>query len=165
MRTARRHDPADAPLRALLLLGATIVLLIVGLLGMHALSGGGAGHAAGQHGAAVASSAHTGHTAPAAHVAHAAHTASAAHDAAPVAVVCDDGCAAPAFGNAPDAPEHAGIAACVLALLAGLLLLVRPTSPVLVGAPSIVRWAMLGATGARPAAPRPSLTLLSISRT
>lgn len=149
VRTARWR-PADAPRRTLLLLlGATVVLLIAGLLGMHALSGGGASHTAGaEHGMPL----------PAL-----AHDASAAHGAP--ADACGDGCAAPAREHAPDAPGHVGIAACVLALLAGLLLLVPPAAGPRASATVTLLWSVPSASAARLFLPPPSLTLLSISRT
>lgn len=178
MRAARSSQLVDPARRALLLLAATTVLLIAGLLGMHSLSGTGSSHAAGlEHGGAVLAvgdaspASHGSHDAPLAHGSHDAPLALGSHDASAspgshsAAAHCDDGCAAAAPGHVPDSPGHAGIAACVLALLAGLILLLPPASSARAGASMIVRWPATAATAARPSAPPPSLTLLSISRT
>ncbi|KYJ96761.1 DUF6153 family protein [Microbacterium sp. CH1] len=121
--------------------GAMLAVILVGgvllgLLGMHALDTHGT---PGAHAAA-------GHTAPAHPAASTAHEASGAE----VAVV-------------PDDPAHEGGAACVLALLGGLLLLLRPsrtflTAPLLRALRSPVEAA------AAPLRP-PSLHVLCISRT
>ncbi|MGY3127306.1 hypothetical protein ACVWW9_000805 [Agrococcus sp. UYP33] len=150
--------------RALLLLGATVVLLITGLLGMHALGGSagghGSGHAIAGHGgvgqsdvAVVAADDHAAHAAP---THHAQDTAVAAK-----ASGCTDACAA----DGPVAPGHSELMACVLALLAGLLVLVPPAR---LGIPwaSVVTIPMSAdASAARAEPPTPSLILLSISRT
>ena len=91
--------------------GALLAVLLVGgvllgLLGMHALDTHGT---PGAH--AVA-----GHAAPAHPPASAAHEAGGADEAV-----------------VPDDPAHDGGAACVLALLGGLLLLLRPSRALLTG--------------------------------
>lgn len=144
--------------RSLLMLAAVVALLIAGLLGMHVLGGSAGSH--GAHGAGPGSAAigaaveHAPDGAAAAH-AHAAEAASAAK-AAPCLGDCVD---------APLAPGHAELMACVLALLAGLIVLVPPGS---LGR-SWMRVAMLPAPSDASAVllvpPPPSLTLLSISRT
>ena len=171
-RAPRRCDLTAPSRRALLLLGATIVLLIAGLLGMHALSGAGMSHGSGvEHGGAIDSTAHAAHASSGALATHGAQQAPTAPGPHGVGTIdagvahCGDGCAAPAPGHVPEAPGHAGVAACVLALLAGLLLLVRPASPARSGTLATVRWPALAATAARSSAPAPSLTVLSISRT
>ena len=150
--------------RALLLLGATVILLIAGLLGMHALGG-----AAGGHGSSHASAGEPGAEAPKGVIAapgdHAAQAA-AAHQGQQTAAAfepsgCTDGCAA---DGAP-APGHSEFMACVLALLVGLLVLMPPGR---LGIPwaSVVTIPMSAdASAARREPPAPSLILLSISRT
>lgn len=141
--------------RALLMLIVTVSLLIVGLLGMHALSGSG-GHTSGHGGVAIAVDPQHEPAAVSQHAQH-EHRASG-----PEAADCSSTCE----HDAPAAPGHAELAACVLALLAGLIVLVPPAR--------VARWS--AAETAMPRAPAvvsavllvpppPSLTLLSISRT
>ncbi|ROR65353.1 hypothetical protein EDD26_0719 [Agrococcus jenensis] len=150
--------------RTLLLLGATVVLLITGLLGMHALGGSAGGHGSGH---AIAGHADVGQSSAAITAGddHGSHAAPAHHaqDAAAAARAsgCTDACAA----DGPAAPGHSELMACVLALLAGLLVLVPPAR---LGIP----WASIvniptsaDASAARAEPPTPSLILLSISRT
>nr|WP_306233267.1 DUF6153 family protein [Agrococcus sp. REN33] len=208
-----RALPRDGrSLRALLLLAGIVLLLVVGLLGMHQLGPSAAGHGAaapvvaghhalapGEHAADQATGEHAagqatgpsaaghgaaapvvaGHhaLAPGEHAAdqatgeHAAGQATGEHAAGHATARAAGGHPdrALALGDAPPAPaepEHAMLMACVLALLAGLIVLARP-------APVRRSWlnvAMRPATSLRPRAaraglPPPSLTQLSISRT
>lgn len=117
-----------------------MVLLIVGLLGMHALSGGSSHGTGAEPGVALTSNAsHDSHDS------HDSHAFEAPH--------------------APDPSGHVGLAACVLALLADLLLLVPPAAGPRASATVTVPWSVLGASAARLFLPPPSLTFLSISRT
>lgn len=121
--------------------GALLAVLLVGgvllgLLGMHALDTHGT---PGAH--AVA-----GHTAPAHPAASAAHEAGGADEAV-----------------VPDDPAHDSGAACVLALLGGLLLLLRPSRALLTG-PLLRALRSPVDAAAAPLRP-PSLHVLCISRT
>ncbi|MGM1030665.1 MAG: hypothetical protein ACQEWM_12475 [Actinomycetota bacterium] len=150
------------PARALVLLAAIVALLIVGLLGMHAMGGAGSGHGAssgGHAGIAVpVSAAHASHhdVVPLPH--HAA-----AIDAAPASVA--EHCTGDCQGAAPLSPGHAELMACVLALLVGLLVLVPPGRVGSSRLPSLRIPPPLAASAVLLEAPPPSLTLLSISRT
>lgn len=121
--------------------GALLVIVLVGgvvlgLLGMHALDTHGT---PGAH--AVA-----GHTAPAHPAASAAHEAGGADEAV-----------------VPGDPVHDGGAACVLALLGELLLLLRPSRALLTG-PLLRALRSPVEAAAAPLRP-PSLHVLCISRT
>ncbi|WP_083370973.1 DUF6153 family protein [Microbacterium paraoxydans] len=121
--------------------GAMLAVLLVGgvllgLLGMHALDTHGT---PGAH--AVA-----GHAAPAHPAASAAHEAGGADEAV-----------------VPGDPVHDGGAACVLALLGGLLLLLRPSRALLTG-PLLRALRSPVEPAAAPLRP-PSLHILCISRT
>lgn len=158
----------------LLLLGTMVVLLIVGLLGMHALSGSTSGHSLpgvdieGTHvGASVVAAPGAPHAGvsstaslPESH-AHerAAHVGSHAGAAIHKDAQCADACAAAPFGH-----QHIAVA-CVLALLAGLLLLTPPRSFARTWMPSVPPLAALGGGATQLAPPTPSLIQLSISRT
>jgi H+/Cl- antiporter ClcA len=143
--------PASAPPHALLLLLALAVLLIAGLLGMHTFTGDAMGHGT----PATMSAAHTvvSDGSPDSRHAMTADATAASHD-------CDDSCATGHGG------DHASMgAACVLALLAGLLLILPP---LLLGRRGLHHLLRVPASdppaGLRPPRP-PSLLLLSISRT
>lgn len=170
--------PGLHPVRALMLLCSIVTLLIVGLLGMHAMGGAGSSHGAsgGSHsGIAIpVPAAHASHDQVAVHEhpatsapgALGAADATAAHATADHAVAASDAAhCADCLGAAPLAPGHAELMACVLALLVGLLVLIPP------GRRATIRPSMLAmptwahASAVRLGAPRPSLTLLSISRT
>ncbi|GAA1424325.1 hypothetical protein [Agrococcus citreus] len=161
--------PGLHPVRALVLIGAIVTLLIVGLLGMHAMGGASTSHGAsgGSHtGIAIpASAAHASpdgveiHEHPAASAAD-AHGAPAAAMAASSAAHCAD-----CQGTAPLAPGHTELMACVLALLVGMLVLMPPSRVGLARLPSLVMPTSERASAVRLGAPRPSLNLLSISRT
>lgn len=155
----RRQQALQGALLAVVLVGG----VLLGLLGMHVLDTHGT---PGAHGVA--------HAPPAAAAAPPASSAAlplaaapaaiplaAAHAASPVAAVA---VAPPAPPSAdPGSPSGDGGAACVLALLGGILLLLRR------------RVAAWGALPARPSVPRlggraprarpPSLVVLCISRT
>lgn len=141
------------PLRAtlhprLLVWLAVAVAIIGGLLGMHALNLHGASpqHAVSDH---VTDPQHA--TGP--------HTASSStHDhAASAAVPCDDCNEAGGIG-------HEAAAACVLALLATLLLLPRATTSWL-SAVLVRSWTATRAPATRRTLPLPSLYELSVIRT
>ncbi|MGC5076167.1 DUF6153 family protein [Agrococcus sp. DT81.2] len=133
---------------------ATVTLLIAGLLGMHALSGSG-GHASGHGGAALAADSHHG-TIPVSPHAHDEQAASPSKTAS-CSIACDH--------DAPAAPGHADVVACVLALLAGLIVLVPPARLGRSWAQTAVPRGPAVASAVLLAPPPPSLTLLSISRT
>ncbi|QCR19166.1 DUF6153 family protein [Agrococcus sp. SGAir0287] len=141
------------PLRAtlhprLLLWLAVAVAIIGGLLGMHALNlhGGGPQHAV------------SGHAIDAQHEAEPPIASSSTHDhAASPAVPCDD-C------NEAGGAGHDAAAACVLALLATLLLLPRATTSWL-NAVLVHSWTATRAPTVRGTFPLPSLYELSVIRT
>ncbi|WP_405219106.1 DUF6153 family protein [Agrococcus sp. Ld7] len=137
-----RAGARGIPLRALLLLSTLVVLLIVGLLGMHALAGSTGGHT-------PSVAAHSGGT-------HGSTSVEAA--AAHADPECAQACAAP-LGH-----EHAAVA-CVLALLAGLLLLTPPRSIARAWLPTVSAITALAAGWTQVPSPTPSLIQLSISRT
>lgn len=142
--------PGLHPARALVLLGAIVTLLIVGLLGMHAMGGASSSHGA--------SGSHTGIVMPAT----AGHMSLAHHGAADASA---ERCVGDCHGAAPLAPGHAELMACVLALLVGMLVLVPPGRAAPIRLPSLGMPASERASAVRLEAPPPSLTLLSISRT
>lgn len=144
-----RHAPTDPSRHTLALLGAMIVLLVAGLLGMHALNG---------------SLSHASADGPGSGLATSAQNPNGSHGAKQLdgAVLCDGGCVVPA----PDhAPEHADITACVLVLLAGLILLIPPIT----GALKVLRLPKVPVRtdprGVLIARSTPDLIFLSISRT
>lgn len=161
-------------LRALLLLGSTVVLLIVGLLGVHALAGSTGGHTASgtaHDGAAHASTSVVTSgaqqlaavSAPAAPQQHAHHLPAAASPAVDAAAQNDLQCAETCAG-VPLGHEHIAVA-CVLALLAGLLLLTPPRSIARAWMPAVPALTVLAAGSTQIGPPPPSLVQLSISRT
>lgn len=160
MRTQLRQPMGRTPqmlsMRALVTVVATVTLLIAGLLGMHAL-GGSMGHAPGRSGAepaAVAEHATAGMATQHAYDADAAAASKAAH----CPTVCEDEASAPPACAAE-------FMACVLALLAGLLLLVPPGSVGRTWLTPVARTIRTDASAVLLVPPPPSLTLLSISRT
>lgn len=136
LRAARRRDLADAPRRTLLLLLLCATVVLL-IVGLLGMHAlsGGSSHGTGAEPGAALTSIAT----------HDSHPSEAPH--------------------APDAPGHVGLTACVLALLAGLLLLVPPAPGRRASATVTVPWSVRGASAARLFLPPPSLTLLSISRT
>lgn len=147
MQVGVRTTRPQLSLRALLMLGTAAVLIIVGLLAMHTFTAEPAGHGS------------SGVT----------HSASAAsHDPGTTAIL-DGGVAAcdgPCHVTTGQGQGHDNMmAACVLALLAGLLLLVPPTLARRHGFSlrEVTSWLPWEATDALPRGP--SLTVLSISRT
>lgn len=152
--------------RALLLMATTVVLLIVGLLGMHAMDGSAAGHSStgsvhlGSDTAPLSGALHADTAVAQGEHRHAAGTAiSAVADDSHKHVQCGDSCVA-----APVSPEHTAVA-CVLALLSALLILVPPgdlsRTRTLTEALRPAVELLSTRIGPRP----PSLILLSISRT
>ena len=110
MQIASRIQRQQLSLRVLLPLVGAAVLIIVGLLGMHTFSADPAGHGTvTAHHSATTMAADTGHDA----------LTPAASEAA--SVPCDDACLSGTGQGHPDMTT-----ACILALLAGLLLLLRP---------------------------------------
>ncbi len=129
-----------------MLAGATL-MIIVGLLGMHTFSADPAGH-----GAAIP-----------------AHSVSAVDDTAPMTAAtvadghaspCDDACMTGEAGGHSDMTR-----ACILALLAGLLLLLRPFLAHRLGPPLRLLTSRLRLDVGHTLNRAPSLTFLSISRT
>lgn len=133
-------------LRALLLIAGAALMIIVGLLGMHTFSADSAGHDA-HHSATVSTA--TDHSAP-----------MAATSDTSGAIACDDTCL---MGTGQSHSDM--VTACVLALLAGLLLLFRPMLLEHLGPPlqALVSSLRLRAVSVMPRTP--SLIFLSISRT
>lgn len=142
LRVTRQHQS----LRALLLIVGAALMIIVGLLGMHTFSADPAGH-------------DTHHSAPASTATD--HSASMAATSETTSTVpCDDACL---MGTGQ---SHSDMAtACILALLAGLLLLVRPMLLEHLGPPlqALASSLRLRAVSILPRTP--SLIFLSISRT
>lgn len=147
MHVAVRGARPQLSLRALLMLGGATLMVIVGLLAMHTFTSEPAGHGS------------VGLTHSAAGEEHAT---AAASTVASESTACEGAC----HVNTGHGQGHNEmLTACVLALLAGLLLLLPP---ILIHrhrlpphrAVSLVRWEAIGIP------PRaPSLTILSISRT
>jgi hypothetical protein len=133
-------------LRALLLIAGAALMIIVGLLGMHTFSADVAGHDA--HHSATASTAPE-HSTP-----------MAATSDISGAIACDDTCL---MGTGQSHSDM--VTACVLALLAALLLLVRPMLLEHLGPPlrALASSLRLRAVSILPRTP--SLIFLSISRT
>ncbi len=149
MLVAFRSARPQLSLRAVLMLGAATLMVIVGLLAMHTFTAEPAGH--GSPGLTHSTSA-----------AGAEHAPDVMGSPDSVGAACDGPCH---VSTGPGQGHDDMLTACVLALLAGLLLLLPPTLIQGRGLPlhrgmSLVRW---DAAGALPRAP--SLTFLSISRT
>ncbi len=147
MHVAVRGARPQLSLRALLMLGGATLMVIVGLLAMHTFTSEPAGHGS------------VGLTHSAAGEEHATVAASTV---ASESTACEGACHV-STGHGQGHNEM--LIACVLALLAGLLLLLPPILIHRHGLPphrgvSLVRWEAIGIL------PRaPSLTFLSISRT
>lgn len=146
MHVAHSSTRQQLSLRAVFVLAGAALMIIVGLLGMHTFSIDPAGHA-------TASTAHAVTTDTLAQ--SIAAPATDAHTSP-----CHEACTM-GSGNG-----HSDMAtACVLALLAGLLLLLRPLVLRRFGAPPQTLTSMLRTTVDRALSRAPSLTFLSISRT
>lgn len=150
--------------RPFLMLGAAVLLIIVGLLGMHTFSASPGGHGSavpGQHQSMSATQAPAPSSAATPHAV--AHTDSAAASTTKTSETATT----LALGEADaGSGSHDGMmVTCVLALLAGLLLLAAPMllRRFLPRARLRVAHAFLTVTSARPRPP--SLIFLSISRT
>ncbi|MFF8818249.1 DUF6153 family protein [Leucobacter sp. NPDC015123] len=164
-RIALRAPRTQRPVRAVLVVLSGVLLVIVGLLGMHTLSGasadashttsgvaalsvGGTAHG-GQHGPTGATIA-GGENFAAHQIADTAH-ADALHDPPPAG---------------DTAPGHEAMAAaCALALIVGMLLLVIPRSETATRTLRDRATAAAASVRAALPAPTPSLIVLSISRT
>lgn len=149
MHVAFRSARPQLSLRALLMLGAATLMVIVGLLAMHTFTAEPAGH--GSPGLPHSASA-AGHE----------HVSDVMGSADSVVAACDGPCH---VSTGHGQGHNDMLTACVLALLAGLLLLLPPMLLYGRGLPlhrvmCLTRW---DATGVLPRAP--SLTFLSISRT
>lgn len=153
MRVERRGLHPQLSLRTALLLAGAVLMIIVGLLGMHTFSSEAAGHGTtvGAHSSsAVDHPTHVG-----------GHTDATAASAPSVeAAPCDDACMTGSTGGHSDM-----LSACILALLAGLLLLLRPLFTHRLSAPPRVVMSRLRLAVGVPLSRAPSLTFLSISRT
>lgn len=149
MHVAFRSARPQPSLRALLMLGAATLMVIVGLLAMHTFTAEPAGHGSPglTHSASVAGDEHV-------------------TDVMGSPDTVDATCDGPCHVSTGHGQGHNDmLTACVLALVAGLLLLLPPMlfhgrGLPLHGLMSLTRW---DATGVLPRAP--SLTFLSISRT
>ncbi|MFJ4044190.1 DUF6153 family protein [Microbacterium sp. NPDC089987] len=152
MNVARRGLRPQISLRGALLLATAALTIIVGLLGMHTFTADAAGHRTAAPAHAVSENSM-----------HSSGNAQSDGTAAPATsglAVCDDACmSGPAGGHADM------ITACVLALLAGLVLLLRPGFSYRLGPPLMSILPRLRPGAARTLSRAPSLTLLSISRT
>lgn len=147
MHVARRStQQQQLSLRAVLVLVGAVFMIIVGLLGMHTFSADPAGHG-------TAIPAHSTSTAD--HTDPMAATAAEGH-----ASSCDDACMTGSAGGHSDMTT-----ACILAILAGLLLLLRPLFVHRLGPPVQLLTSRLRLDVGRTLNRAPSLTFLSISRT
>lgn len=145
----RRQQALQGALLAVVLVGG----VLLGLLGMHVLDTHGT---PGAHGVA--------HAPPAAAAAPPASSAALPLAAAPAAIPLAAAPAAPAPPSAdPGSPSGDGGAACVLALLGGILLLLRRRVAAWGALPARASVPRLG--GRAPRARPPSLVVLCISRT
>lgn len=133
-------------LRTVLVLAGATLMIIVGLLGMHTFSTDPVGH--GTATPAPSASA-VDHTDPMAAPAAELHASS-----------CDDVCMTGSAGGHSEMTT-----ACILALLAGLLLLLRPLLAHRLGPPLQLLTSRLRLDNGRALNRAPSLTFLSISRT
>ncbi|MEV8250900.1 DUF6153 family protein [Microbacterium sp. NPDC076768] len=133
-------------LRSLLLLAGAVFVIIVGLLGMHVLSAGSMGH----------------------HTVSAEHSATTVSSLKPVTTPISDAHTSPCDETCVIGSEgaHLGmVTGCVLALLVGLLLLLRPLLLLRFRAAPRGFVFSLRATVDRAFTQAPSLIFLSISRT
>ncbi|HWV50167.1 MAG TPA: DUF6153 family protein [Microbacterium sp.] len=129
-------------------------MIIIGLLGMHTFSSESAGHGTAVGARSSSAADHATHLAgPTGAVA-----VSSATSAEPI--VCDDACMTGSSGGHSDM-----LSACVLALLAGLFLLLRPLFAQQLSPPLMVLMSQLRPEAGDPLSRAPSLTFLSISRT
>ena len=146
MHIASRITRRRSSLHATLALAGAAVMIIMGLLGMHTFNSEAAGHGA----AGPAATASTVH-----HSSSMGAPSGAGHGSP-----CDDTCVTGSGG------EHSDMmSACVLALLAGLLLFFRPLLVRRIGPSLQMLVASLRLPAGRALPRPPSLTLLSISRT
>ena len=143
------------PVRSLVMLASVVVLLITGLLGMHVPEGIAGGHSTGHGRVAIG--------APVEHAAGSAATHAHAAEAAPASTAAS--CTGDCLDSAPLAPGHAELMACVLALLAGLILLVPPGRAGRSWIRPVALAVRTDASAVLLMPPPRSLTLLSISRT
>ncbi|WP_187250768.1 DUF6153 family protein [Microbacterium sp. 4-7] len=146
MQLEHRELQVPVCLRAALLWVAGALLIIVGLLGMHTFSADSGGH-----GAAVPT-----HFASADDLSdHVAASTVKEH-----ASSCDDACVTGSGGG------HSGMTSvCILALLAGLLILLRPLLERRLGRPPQLSVSRLRLDATLTLNHTPSLIFLSISRT
>lgn len=153
MNVAYRGLRPQISLRGALLLGAAVLMIIVGLLGMHTFSADAAGHRTAIASNTVLTNDHA--------AAQSSHGGSA--EGAVVSgglTTCDDACLSSSAGG------HSNmLGACVLALLAGLLLLLRPVLSHRLEPPLLSILPSLQPDIDRRLSRAPSLTFLSISRT
>ena len=162
---APRGPQAQRPVRAILVALTGVLLVIVGLLGMHTLSGASADAAHATTGAVALSAGGTAQGEPHGQT---AATIAGGETAAehPIADAAHAGALHEPLPASHEEPGHdAMAAACALALIVGMLLLVIPRSGT---AASALRFrAVTAAATVRAAlpAPTPSLIVLSISRT
>jgi hypothetical protein len=149
-RTSVRHR-GDSSVRTILTVVGAVLLVIIGLLGMHTFSAGSSGHSSTTH-------MNVSHEA-----AHPSHVMGASHAATAVASTnCDDGCVAAT--HQPMSHDDM-MMACVLALLAGFALLL-PLARLTRTSVSLRRLSRQVELRIREVLPRPpSLIVLSISRT
>lgn len=153
MRVERRGLHPQFSLRTALLLASAVLMIIVGLLGMHTFSSEAAGHGTT---VGVASSAAVDHPT---HVGgHADATADSVVSAESAS--CDDAC----MTGSPSGHSDM-LSACILALLAGLLLLLRPLFTHRLSPSLRVLMSRLRPAVETNLSRAPSLTFLSISRT
>ncbi|GGD76207.1 DUF6153 family protein [Microbacterium murale] len=154
MHVERRGLHPQLSLRTALLLASAVLMIIVGLLGMHTFSSNAVGHgtAVGAHSSSAAD--HATHIAGQAD----AIAVSSATTAEPI--VCDDACMTGSTGGHSDM-----LSACILALLAGLFLLLRPLFAQRLSPPLRVLMSRRHPAVETTLSRAPSLTFLSISRT
>ncbi|WP_307823183.1 DUF6153 family protein [Microbacterium sp. KRD172] len=153
MHVERRGLHPQLSLRTALLLASAVLMIIVGLLGMHTFSSNAVGHgtAVGAHSSSAVDQATpiAGHTDA---------VAASATSAEPT--VCDDACMTGSTGGRSNM-----LSACILALFAGLLLLLRPLFAQRLSPPLMVLMSRLRPEVEDTLSRAPSLTFLSISRT
>lgn len=150
MSVERRGLHPQLSLRTALLLAGAVLMIIVGLLGMHTFSSEATGH-----GTTVGAHSSTA-------VDHATHVDGHidASAGSALSATCDDACVTGSTGGHSDM-----LSACILALLAGLLLLLRPLFAHRLSSPLRVLMSRLRPAAGATLSRAPSLTFLSISRT